>query len=626
MQYYVLIGRFESRFDVSKPIFNCFESLYGTRGTALISQSSEDGLKDGWRVASSLKMADERRLERLTSMLKRRGIILPAFEIYGGVSGLIDYGPVGAAILRRVTHNWLDHWMSQGDIVEIDSPTITPEAVLVASGHVGEFSDLMTECKACSSVFRADHLIEDEHPNADSLGAQEIDGLLGSGIACPSCEESAWTAAQPMNLMFQTSIGAMSSGRTAYMRPETAQGMFMLFPSLYRHFRQRLPFGAVQTGHGYRNEISPRQGMIRLREFNMAELEYFIDPQDPPVGDISKHNEIITLIPDPDGPHSGESRMSFGAALEAGIVRHPTVAWFLARTWDFLVGVGIDPARIRFRQHASTEMAHYATDCWDCEIHGEHGWVECVGIANRTCHDLENHETHSKARGLRAWRQFATPRKQVVERLAPNGAVIGPTFRNDAAAVVAALEALTELPDSLPFDLSLEDGRSVTINPDMVERREETANVSGEWFTPHVIEPAFGFDRIIWHILDHAYTEGEKEGEDYNHLSLAAGISSIDCVVLPLFDKGGMPELATEINNTINAVPRLRAQLDSSRSIGRRYARADEIGVPWALTVDHTSLEDGSVTVRRRDDQVQVRAFVDEVLEHLRNNSLDSLF
>ncbi len=116
-------------------------------------------MKDGWRVASSLEMADERRLDRLTSMLKRRGIILPAFEIYGGVSGLIDYGPVGAAMLRRVTQNWLDHWMSQGAIVEIDSPTITPEAVLVASGHVGEFSDFMTECKACSSDFRADHLV-----------------------------------------------------------------------------------------------------------------------------------------------------------------------------------------------------------------------------------------------------------------------------------------------------------------------------------------------------------------------------------------------------------------------------------------------------------------------------------
>ena len=583
-------------------------------------------MKDDGLVAELLDMADEGRLERMSAMLRRRGVVLPAFDIYGGVSGLIDYGPVGASIRRRLTQKWVDHWLSHGDIVEIDSPTITPEAVLVASGHVGEFNDLMTECKGCGSVFRADHLVEHLHPNADSLNSDEIDKLLSTGIECPSCSESAWTSAQPMNLMFSTKIGAMSAGRTAYMRPETAQGMFMLYPALYRHFRQKLPFGAIQTGKGYRNEISPRQGMIRLREFNMAELEYFIDPENPPIADLNRRTEIISLVPDPDGPHAGESRMSFGAALDAGIVRHPTVAWFLARTWDFLVEVGINPGKIRFRQHASTEMAHYAEDCWDCEIHGEHGWIECVGIANRTCHDLENHEAHSNTKSLRAWRQFDQPRSQTLDRLVPNGAVIGPTFRGEAGAVVAALEALTELPDSLPFELTLANGNSVSIDETMVERRIETVNVSGEWFTPHVIEPAFGIDRIIWHVLDHAYEEAEKEGEAYTYLRLSEGISNVDCVVLPLFDKDGMPELAREITSAINALPHSRAEMDSSKSIGRRYARADEIGIPWALTVDHTSLEDGSVTVRRRDDQLQVRAFVDEILARMTNGTMQELF
>ena len=583
-------------------------------------------MKDDGLVAELLDMADEGRLERMSAMLRRRGVVLPAFDIYGGVSGLIDYGPVGASIRRRLTQKWVDHWLSHGDIVEIDSPTITPEAVLVASGHVGEFNDLMTECKGCGSVFRADHLVEHLHPNADSLNSDEIDKLLSTGIECPSCSESVWTSAQPMNLMFSTKIGAMSAGRTAYMRPETAQGMFMLYPALYRHFRQKLPFGAIQTGKGYRNEISPRQGMIRLREFNMAELEYFIDPENPPIADLNRRTEIISLVPDPDGPHAGESRMSFGAALDAGIIRHPTVAWFLARTWDFLVEVGINPAKMRFRQHASTEMAHYAEDCWDCEIHGEHGWIECVGIANRTCHDLESHEAHSNTKSLRAWRQFDQPRTQTLDRLVPNGAVIGPTFRGEAGAVVSALEALIELPDSLPFELTLANGNSVSIDESMVERRIETVNVSGEWFTPHVIEPAFGIDRIIWHVLDHAYEEAEKEGEAYTFLRLSEGISNVDCVVLPLFDKDGMPELAREITSAINALPHSRSEMDSSKSIGRRYARADEIGVPWALTVDHTSLEDGSVTIRRRDDQLQVRAFVDEILARMTNGTMQELF
>ncbi|MBT4346183.1 MAG: glycine--tRNA ligase, partial [Euryarchaeota archaeon] len=320
-------------------------------------------------------MSDAQRMERLSAMLKRRGIILPAFEIYGGLSGFIDYGPVGARILRRVIENWIDHWTSHGDIVEINSPTITPQPVLVASGHVGEFNDLMTECGNCTGTFRADQLAEGVHPNPDSLNSDEIDEILVSNkIPCPNCAEQAWTPSRPMNLMFSTSIGAMKSTRQAYMRPETAQGMFMLYPSLYRHFRQKLPFGAIQTGKGYRNEISPRQGMIRLREFNMAELEYFIDPENPPAVDLSNRTDLISLIPDSTGSNSEPCNLSFANALDKGIIKHPTVAWFLARTWDFLIGLGIDPTRIRFRQHESTEMAHYASDCWDCEIHGEHGW------------------------------------------------------------------------------------------------------------------------------------------------------------------------------------------------------------------------------------------------------------
>ena len=152
------------------------------------------------------------------------------------------------------------------------------------------------------------------------------------------------------------------------MRPETAQGMFMQYPSLYRHFRQKLPFGAMQTGKGYRNEISPRQGMIRLREFNMAELEYFIDPKDPPATNLGKWDDRVCIIPDPEGPKPGKRTMTFEEAFEAGIVKHPTVAWFLAMTLEFLVNIGIDRDQVRFRQHEGSEMAHYASDCWDLSL------------------------------------------------------------------------------------------------------------------------------------------------------------------------------------------------------------------------------------------------------------------
>ena len=429
-----------------------------------------------------------------------------------------------------------------------------------------------------------------------------------------------------MNLMFQTSIGAMGGSRAAYMRPETAQGMFMLYPALYRHFRQRLPFGAMQTGKGYRNEISPRQGMIRLREFNMAELEYFIDPENPPSTDLSRWKRRISMLPDPHGPHPSEIEATIEEAFENGIVKHPTVAWFLAMTMQFLEDVGVDPEKVRFRQHASTEMAHYASDCWDCELSGEHGWIEVVGIANRTCHDLESHEKYSKSGLLRGWRNFETPVNESREILKPVGSVIGPAFRERASDVAEALSELTDLPEVTPFTLTLADGATVEIEEGMVTKCLQDSVVSGEYFSPHVIEPAFGIDRIIWHILDHNYLELEKEGEEYTILSLEPSVAPYDLVVLPLFDKDGMGVMAREVLERIGSTSGIFAEIDTSRSIGRRYARSDEIGVPWAVTVDHQSLEDGTLTIRRRDDQRQVRVDIDTLIESLTSKSLQSLF
>ena len=427
-------------------------------------------------------------------------------------------------------------------------------------------------------------------------------------------------------MMFPTTIGAMRGGREAFMRPETAQGMFMLYPSLYRHFKQKLPFGALQTGRGYRNEISPRQGMIRLREFNMAELEYFIDPEDPPEVDLGGWKNPVSLVPDPEGGFSGSRVATFSDALDEGIIKHPTVAWFLARTWDFLVSIGIDSSKVRFRQHTGTEMAHYASDCWDCEILGEYGWVECVGIANRTCHDLESHEEHSGTNLLRAWRQYSEPILVKKDVLSPNGSVIGPIFKGRSSDVSDALSEMQEIPDKIPFSLDISDGTSVEITPDMVTRRTDEVNVHGEWFTPHVVEPAFGIDRIIWHVIDHAFNESGKSGEQYTILSLDEKVTPFDVSVLPLFDKEGMGEIARKLASEINSIPGIRADIDTSRSIGRRYARADEIGVPWAITVDHSTIDDDTVTIRRRDNQMQIRVPIKIAIDGLRTRSLDSMF
>ena len=183
-----------------------------------------------------------------------------------------------------------------------------------------------------------------------------------------------------------------------------------------------------------------------------------------------------------------------------------------------------------------------------------------------------------------------------------------------------------ELPEELPFHLTLSDESDVEITEEMVSRNTQETVVNGEYFTPHVIEPAFGIDRIIWHVLDHNFRELQKEDESYTILTLNHSVAPYDVAILPLFDKQEMVGIAREISNNIRSVTGIIGVLDTSRSIGRRYARADEIGIPWAVTVDHQSIEDGSVTIRRRDDQKQVRSDVDSLIDLLSSRSLSTLF
>ena len=547
------------------------------------------------------------RLTRLTGMLKRRGVILPAFEIHGGAAGLYDFGPVGGRLRNRVNQAWIDHWQSLGNIVEISCPTITPYSVLEASGHVGEFSDYLIECESCGEASRADHLVEHVHPNADALSKSELSKLIMQVQPnCPSCNATKWGEITAQNLMFNTKIGAGSSGRQGFLRPETAQGMFTSFSSIYRHFRERLPFGAIQTGKGYRNEISPRQGMIRLREFNMAELEYFIDPEIEPKHDFSSWIEHVTLIADGEG----EIRTTIGDAVTKGIIRHPTVGYFMGLTMEFLLSVGINSAALRFRQHQSDEMAHYAQDCWDAEILGSYGWIECVGIAHRGCYDLKAHEEFTGQR-LRAWRTFKEPKVIEIDGWTVDGSKTGPAFRSLSGKVKDFVE---NLPSESIFPMTIElEGENLEILPEHVKRIQRTENVNGEWFIPHVVEPAFGIDRIIWHMLDHCYTEIEKSGEDYALLSLPELVSPVDVTVLPLFEKDGMSELAQKIHRDLCSRRNVFSVYDGSGSIGRRYARADEIGVPWCVTVDHDSLVDNTVTLRARDSGEQTRVSIDDL-------------
>ena len=556
-----------------------------------------------------MSVPDSSRLERLSGMLKRRGIILPAFEIHGGSKGLYDFGPVGGRLRNRVNQNWIEHWTSMGNITEISCPTVTPYEVLEASGHVGEFSDFMADCNSCGEASRADTLLEGFHSNPDSLSKSDLQKLFSRhNPECPSCGARDWSEITAQNLMFNTVIGAGNSGRQGFLRPETAQGMFTSFQTLYRHNRERLPFGAIQVGKGYRNEISPRQGMIRLREFNMAELEYFIDPESDSNYDFSSWREFhFKLIPE-DGQ---EISISLEKAVKDGIIRDSTVGFFIGLTYDFLIKVGIDSDKLRFRQHESDEMAHYAMDCWDAEINGSYGWVECVGIAHRGCYDLEAHEKYT-GKSLRARREFDEPKQIEIDNWTIDGSVAGPVFRSLAGEVKSAVENLP-IETEFPCKIELDSGESVTVEKQHVKRNKRTEVVTGEWFIPHVVEPAFGIDRIIWHILDHAYDEVSKDDELYTVLRLNESVAPVDYCVFPLFEKDGMGDIAKSINADLCSKFGIISIYDSSGSIGRRYARADEIGVPICITVDHQSLEDNTVTLRDRDTGIQRRVPIDSL-------------
>lgn len=270
-------------------------------------------------------------------------------------------------------------------------------------------------------------------------------------------------------------------------------------------------------------------------------------------------------------------------------------------------------------------MAHYASDCWDVEILGSYGWVECVGIAHRGCFDLEAHELATGHR-LRAWRQWPQAVEVDKEILTIDGAKAGPAFRDRAGLVKDALEALEQIPTEFPLELTLSSGEVVTVESEHVKRQRIQQTVNGEWFLPHVVEPAFGIDRIIWHIIDHAWCEIEKEGQDYSVMRLAPDIAPIDVAVLPLFEKDGMGKMAEGLNRTICSTKGLFSYYDGSGSIGRRYARADEVGVPWCVTIDHQSLKDGTATIRQRDGQQQIRHPLDEISELISGGMVGKLF
>jgi glycyl-tRNA synthetase len=557
--------------------------------------------------------------EKVMNLAKRRGFVYPSFEIYGGAAGLYEYGPLGSVVKRRIQDEFRRIFVHEEGCVEIEAPTVTPAPVFVASGHVERFTDPVVKCTQCQTPFRADHLVEEAgfEGEAGNLSLEAIEAEVASRkIVCPNCK-GAFGVPYHQNLMFATELGP-GTGQTAYLRPETAQGMFVSFPTLLRHFRERLPFGAIQMGRAYRNEISPRQGVLRLREFNQMELEYFVDPKKTTHPGFRKvKGRVMTFVPNTTGK---AVEMTIGDAVADGMVCHALLGYWLTRVQDLLEAVGVDPKRLRFRQHGKTEMAHYARDCWDAEfLSSRFGWVECVGVADRSAFDLTQHSKHSGVR-MTALRRFKEPKRVKAQRFVPIHAKLGPVFRQKAKAVAEALAAVPE--DKVkahangPFTLQVGSER-LQVPQDAFETKLVEEVSQGEEFVPNVIEPSFGVDRILYAALEHCHHEQAKEDGPYTILRLPAAVAPVEVAVLPLMAKDGLDARATKLEAKLRRAG-LRTQYDDSGSIGRRYARQDEIGTPLCVTVDFETKDDKSVTVRARDTGAQERVPMGRLVSVLR--------
>ena len=503
------------------------------------------------------------KMEKLVALCKRRGFIFQSSEIYGGLNGFWDYGPLGVELKRNIKDAWwhdvvrapvmgIDKHLIE--MVGLDSSIVMNPKTWVASGHVGGFSDPMVDCRETKSRYRADHLLCGE-VHVSQKGEQRLLGILavldgddalsiwtkkaeklvkkmGGGellaaelipyvdltsdiqkqVIGPDVDQpGTLTEPRQFNLMFKTYVGALEDpSAIAYLRPETAQGIFVNFRNVVDTSRVKVPFGIAQIGKAFRNEVTPRNYIFRSREFEQMEIEFFVPPEDAPAW----------------------------------------YAFWRKQRFEWWQSIGISKENLRLREQTKDELAHYAKEgsgSSDIEYRfpfTDPGFGELEGIAHRTDYDLRQHAEHSKQQ----------------------------------------------------------------------DRFKYYNQETNERYFPHIIEPSAGADRGVLALLCEAYTD-DPDRPSGVVMKFHPRMAPLKAGIFPLVDKDGLSEMATNLN--ISLRKKWNVQLDLKQTIGKRYARMDEAGTPFCFTLDTQTLTDQTVTVRYRDTLKQERISIDQVPKFL---------
>ena len=437
-------------------------------------------------------------IEKIVSLCKQRGFVYQSSDIYGGFGAVYDYGPLGVELKNNIANAWWKEMTrNHENIVGLDSGILMHPKIWEASGHVGEFHDPLVDCKHCGARYRADELADD------------IDNTDWVSMKCPKCGTTGkMTSPRQFNLMFKTQVGPLEeSGSKAYLRPETAQGIYVNYQLVQGSTRKKIPFGIAQIGKAFRNEIIARNFIFRTREFEQMEMQYFTQP--------GKDDDAL-------------------------------IEWKQKRLDFYNEVLGISSEKLRFHQHGDNELAHYAKEAWDVEYNFPFGWSEIEGIHNRTDFDLKNHEEFS-GKNLKYFDQE-----------------------------------------------------------------------NNERYLPYIIETSAGLNRMLLAVLSDSYWEDTENNRTV--MKFDPKIAPTKAVICPLVKKDGLPEKAKSIIEVLK--PHFNVLYDQQGSIGKRYYRQDEAGTPFGITVDHQTMDDGTVTIRYRDTQKQDRYSVENVLKIIQDSLL----